>query len=70
MNILSITECNWQFNSSVAGLNPQRKVKLQNTGPWYAALDTATSTVGQAPYKTKAERSERLRRGGHRAQKM
>lgn len=68
MNILSITQCNWQFNSLGAGLNPQRKVKLQNTCPWYAALDMATSTVEQVPYKTKAETSEWLRRGGHWAQ--
>lgn len=58
MNILSIIQCNSQFNSLGAGLNPQRKVKLQNIGPWYAALDTAISTVEQVPYKTKAERSE------------
>jgi len=64
MNILSITQCNWWFNSSEAALNPQRKVKLPNTGPWYAALDTVTSIVEQAPYKTRVERSEWLRRGG------
>lgn len=67
MNILSITEHNWQFNSR-AGLNPQRKFKLQAPGPQYAALDTATSTVKQATYKTKAERSDQLKRGGHWAQ--